>query len=186
MIRTNLLKNDHLRLTALRKEDFAYIQQWETDLAYQRYIDTRPAVPSTLQALERTLQDILEGKAQDTVALMIRLPEHDKPIGFIALEGIQWHHGTGWLAIGIGERQYRGKGYGKEAIRLMLDFAFNEMNLYRIGLTVFEYNTNAIGLYEKLGFVKEGTARHFMQRDGRRWDMYYYSLLRDEWAAGGS
>lgn len=183
MIRVNLLKSERLHLTALRQEDFQHIHQWETDLFYLRNLDTRPALPSSIKSVENALQAVYEGKAHNEVFLIIRLPDHDKPVGFIALDGIQWHHGTASVAIGIGERQQRGKGYGREAMRLLLDFAFNEMNLYRVGLTVFEYNTDAIKLYEQLGFVKEGSARQFMQRDGQRWDMYYYGILRDEWQA---
>ncbi len=88
-----------------------------------------------------------------------------------------------WLAIGIGERENWGKGIGGEAMTLALDFTFRELNLHRVQLTVFEYNERAIALYERLGFVREGVCREFMQRDGRRYDMYLYGLLRREWEA---
>jgi RimJ/RimL family protein N-acetyltransferase len=68
-------------------------------------------------------------------------------------------------------------------MRLLLQFAFGELNLRRVQLTVFSYNTAAIRLYEKLCFQREGTFREFLQRDGQLYDMYLYGLLRREWEA---
>ena len=72
-------------------------------------------------------------------------------------------------------------GYGREAIELTLKFAFHELNLHRIQLTVFSYNERAIALYESFGFKREGVFREHLQRDGRRYDMYLFGLLRHEW-----
>ena len=66
-------------------------------------------------------------------------------------------------------------------MRLLLDYAFGELNLHRFQLTVFAYNERASALYEKLGFVREGVFREFLLRDGTRYDMYLYGLLRREW-----
>ncbi|MEL7657044.1 MAG: GNAT family protein, partial [Bacillota bacterium] len=70
-----------------------------------------------------------------------------------------------------------------EALRLLLRYAFDELNLYRVQLTVFSYNPGAIRLYEKLGFVREGVFREAVHRDGARHDMILYGLLRREWEA---
>ena len=66
-------------------------------------------------------------------------------------------------------------------MELALAFGFHELNLHRIQLTVFEYNKNAIKLYEKLGFQKEGAYREFIKRDGQVYDMILYGLLKKEW-----
>jgi RimJ/RimL family protein N-acetyltransferase len=87
------------------------------------------------------------------------------------------------MGVGIGEPQYRGKGYGTEATQLLLKYAFHEINLHRVQLTVFAYNLSAIAVYEKLGFVKEGVMRERLHRDGQRHDVLLYSLLRHEWEA---
>jgi RimJ/RimL family protein N-acetyltransferase len=62
-----------------------------------------------------------------------------------------------------------------------LRFAFHELNLFRVCLTVFSYNAAAIALYEQLGFTREGTYREHIERDGQRYDMVLYGLLRPEW-----
>ena len=86
------------------------------------------------------------------------------------------------LAIFIGP-EYQGAGYGREAMELALRYAFHELNLFRVQLYVFGYNTRAINLYESIGFVREGTLRQSIHRDGVRYDTYVYGILRDEWAA---
>ena len=76
-----------------------------------------------------------------------------------------------------------GRIYGAEALGLALQFAFQELNLHRVQLTVFSYNQRAIALYEKLGFQREGIFREHLERDGTRFDMYLYGILRPEWLA---
>ena len=85
------------------------------------------------------------------------------------------------MGIGIGERDCWGKGYGTDAMRVVLRFAFVELNLHRVGLNVFEYNPRAIRSYEKAGFVEEGRLRGFLHRNNRRWDLIFMGILRDEW-----
>jgi RimJ/RimL family protein N-acetyltransferase len=66
-------------------------------------------------------------------------------------------------------------------MRLVLRFAFGELNLNRLTLDVFEYNPRAIRSYESAGFKHEGRGRGWLKRDGRRWDMVYMGILRSEW-----
>ncbi|HSO58507.1 MAG TPA: GNAT family protein, partial [Paenisporosarcina sp.] len=75
---------------------------------------------------------------------------------------------------------FQGKGFGKDAMQLVMNYAFNELNLHRLSLTVFGYNQGAIKLYESLGFRHEGTYREFLQRDGKRHDMHLYGLLASD------
>lgn len=102
-------------------------------------------------------------------------------IGFAELDGIQWNHQNAWIGIGLGDRANWGKGYGRGAMELILKFAFHELNLHRVQLTVFNYNERAVSPYKKLGFVQEGVLREYLSRDGRRYDMLMYGLLRSEW-----
>jgi len=64
---------------------------------------------------------------------------------------------------------------------VVLRYGFNELNLRRVTLTVFEYNPRAIRSYEKAGFQHEGRVRQALLRDGKRWDMFYMGILRDDW-----
>lgn len=76
---------------------------------------------------------------------------------------------------------YTGRGYGTEATRLMLDYGFGILNLHRIELLVFRFNTRAIHVYEKLGFVQEGTKRQSWYYDHAWHDTILMSMLEDEY-----
>ena len=66
-------------------------------------------------------------------------------------------------------------------MRVILRYAFEELNLYRVSLNVFGYNPRAIHTYEKIGFQHEGFQREVLDRDGQRWDLIYMGILRAEW-----
>jgi RimJ/RimL family protein N-acetyltransferase len=111
----------------------------------------------------------------------VRPLDENTLLGFVEIDGILWPHQVGWLSIAIGDPAHWGRGFGTEAMQLLLTFAFDELNLHRVQLTVFSYNERAIALYEKIGFQREGTFREFLRRDGLRHDMHLYGLLRREW-----
>ncbi len=182
MLSTSLLRGDKVRLTTCNPEDLPTVARWYEDARFARFLDAAPASPRS----ERNLGEWLNGydKSSSGYLFGIRLLDAEELIGFIELNAILWPHGVCRLAIAIGEVAHRGKGYGHEALRLALQFAFHELNLHRVQLTVFAYNEHAIRLCEKLGFRREGTYREFMRRDGQRYDMYLYGLLRHEWEAG--
>jgi RimJ/RimL family protein N-acetyltransferase len=146
-----------------------------------RLYDARPAVPKTEAALARWLEEL--GKAENTLAFAIRPVEGDDLIGTLELDGILWTHGVCGMSIAIGDRANWGQGYGTEAAGLALAFAFDELNLHRVQVTVFSTNERSIALFEKLGFRREGVFREFLHRDGERYDMVLYGLLEHEWRA---
>ena len=124
-------------------------------------------------------------KTADELFFAIRAQESDAVIGFIGLFDLYPQHGDTLVAIALGEREYWGKGYGTDAMRIMLRYAFRELNLSRVGLIVFEYNPRALRSYEKVGFILEGHVRKALLRDGKRWDYLYMGILREEWLIKG-
>jgi len=179
---SNLFNGERIRLTALRPEDAPLMVRWYEDGEFSRLWDSSVSRPKTEASIRKWFEDT--DSAKDEYAFAIRLMYSDEMIGYIDVSGIQWNHGTGWIAIAIGDPVNRGKGFGYEAIMLALQFAFHEINLHRVQLTVFSYNERAIKLYERIGFTREGVYREFLSRDGRRYDMMLYGLLKREWEAG--
>jgi RimJ/RimL family protein N-acetyltransferase len=179
MLTTDVLQTNRVRLGIITDDDLPTIGRWYQDITFLRLLDARVAA---LQR-ESELREWIDGSYKSSTAYLfgIRLIDNDALIGYLELEGILWNHGTAWLAIGIGEAEARGKGYGYEAIQMALSYAFGELNLHRVQLTVFSYNVPAIALYEKLGFQREGTYREMLHRDGQRYDMFLYGILRHEW-----
>ena len=109
----------------------------------------------------------------------IWLREPEKPIGLISLR--EELHRSADLGILIGEREFQGKGYGAEAIGLILEYGFATMGLHRIGLSVYENNPRGIRCYEKCGFRREGARREARWWAGRWWTIFDYAILEHEW-----
>lgn len=103
------------------------------------------------------------------------------PIGTCSLFDLDWRNSNAELGILIGEKAFWNQGYGGEAVRLLVQHAFNTLNLHRVWLRVFETNPRAIRSYEKVGFVHEGRKRESEFQDGRYIDTLLMSVLRAEW-----
>mgnify|MGYP001376885570 CR=1 FL=1 len=167
------------RLTAPRPEDKALFAMWSQDDDYMRHLDDDPIRPLGESAFAS-----FDEPAAGSHYFHVRALADDRLLGFIVLFNIKWSNQSAEMAIGIGNRTDRGRGYGQDALMLLLRYAFDELNLHRVGLTVMAYNTAAIRLYERTGFVFEGAHRAAVQRAGVRNDLLCYGILRPEWKAG--
>jgi RimJ/RimL family protein N-acetyltransferase len=177
-----LLQGELVRLTAVNpEEDSKLFARWARDAEYLRMLDTSPVRQWSEKQYKKWFKEDLEKGKPDEFMFMIRTLETEEAIGFIELDGVHWSQGDSFVGIGIGEREYWSKGYGTDAMKVVLRYAFDELNLYRVSLNVFEYNQRAIRSYEKVGFVVEGCEREFLRRAGRRWDMIFMGILRTEW-----
>nr|WP_280635571.1 GNAT family protein [Bacillus sp. 165] len=165
-------------MSAVRQEDAEVMARWGEDAEYLRNVDTDIALPRTKERMAA------EGSSNSNSAYFrLRTIQGDELVGFVALHSIEWNNRAGLLAIGIGEAKNRNKGYGTDALRLILRFAFEELNLDRVGLDVIDYNKSAIRAYEKAGFQHEGRMRAAVYRDGKHYDRVIMGILRSEWAA---
>ena len=159
------------------ENDSASIAAWTRDGAYARLEDANLAVIYP----ENATREYIENQLKNSYYFTILTRKECKMIGFIELDGFNWPAREVWVGIGIGDREFQGRGYGTDAMRLALRFAFLELNLNRVSLTVFEYNQRGIRSYEKAGFEAEGREREALERDGKRWDMLFMGILREDW-----
>ncbi|WP_334076850.1 GNAT family protein [Paenibacillus sanfengchensis] len=127
----------------------------------------------------------IERKNQDdsSVLLLIALRENDELIGDIALQDIDSYNRNCNIRVAISSQAQTGKGYGSEALRLMLDYGFGILNMHRIELNVFDYNPRALHVYEKLGFKREGVQREALYYNHKYHDSITMSLLEHEFRA---
>lgn len=105
----------------------------------------------------------------------------DKIAGMCELGTVDRKNETGLLCRIFVDTNSRGSGIANIMISKVLDFAFTELNLFRIELNVYTFNTPAIKCYEKLGFQKEGLKRKVTKYNNEYWDGYVYGLLKEEW-----
>jgi len=129
----------------------------------------------SLASAKKTLTE-LHGHCFDIVNL-----DDDTPIGFISLHDIDHRSRHAFIGIFIGDEQYRGKGYGTEAVRLVLDFGFKALNLHNIALSVHADNHAGIHCYKKIGFIESGRRRDWIFKDGKYVDVLYMELLAQEY-----
>jgi RimJ/RimL family protein N-acetyltransferase len=177
-----LLTGDLIRLTAEDPQIYAEtFSRWGRDSEYTRLLDNDPARMPSITKTKEWFEKFSEKEQVNETFFLVRSLEGNTLIGFVGLFGIEWNHGDAWVGIGIGDRQYWGKGYGTDAMRVILRYAFTELNLHRITLGVFEYNSRAIRSYEKAGFIIEGRFRQQLHREGRHWDEIMMGILREEW-----
>ena len=185
MVNAGLLEGNLVRLTveepAVSAVAFA---RWSHDSEYLRLLDSSPTNLFSVKQLIDWIQKDQEKEPPAFYTFQIRNLEDDCLVGFIGLDGTAFPHGDMFVGIGLGEREFWGRGYGTDAMKVILRFAFHEMNLRRISLNTFEYNPRAIRSYEKAGFVHEGRVRKYLWREGQRWDLIYMGILREEWDAG--
>ncbi|MBN8192510.1 GNAT family N-acetyltransferase [Bacillus sp. NTK074B] len=174
-----LLTGNRMDLTGFQEEDISSIKKWNQNEEVQRLLDALPPKPKTEEEIKKWMVP-----EENSFRFAIRLKDDGRIIGFVELDGILWTHRVGWISISIGDETAWGSGYGREAMECLLAYGFHELNLHRLQLTVFSYNERAIRLYESLGFRKEGSYRQFLQRDGKRYDMFLFGLLAGEWEEG--
>jgi len=135
---------------------------------------------------EKNIREHMENNPEDSpnsFRFCIRSLTDDVLIGSMDIWVHSWTQAEGWIGISIGERDYWGKGYGTDAMRLIVQYGFIELNLCRISLGVHAYNERAVKSYEKVGFTLEGRMRGEGFRDGVHFDGVWMGVLREEWLA---
>jgi RimJ/RimL family protein N-acetyltransferase len=106
--------------------------------------------------------------------------EQDELIGNCGFSDIDHVNQTGQARIFIGNRKYWNKGYGREALSLLIDYGFKALNLHNIMLVVYEYNKGAKKCYEKVGFKQIGIRREALYRNLRKHNIIYMDILPSE------
>jgi RimJ/RimL family protein N-acetyltransferase len=157
--------------------------KWTHNAEFMRMYEIDPARPLSPAILKKQYEK-LEKRMEEERNLyhfMIRAKTDDRLIGKAVVARVEWTNGNGQLRIGIGAADDRCKGYGTQALKMLLRFAFAELNLFRVSADVPEYNEGALALVRKFGFVEEVRRRQALERDARRWDLLVFGLLKDEW-----
>ncbi|MDH6350757.1 MULTISPECIES: GNAT family N-acetyltransferase [Brevibacillus] len=145
--------------------------------------DTRKLTGTQKHFTREQIEQYFESKRHDStsVLLAIALCENDEVIGDVQLGDIDPFNRNAYIRIAIHQPAYQSKGYGSEALLLMLDYGFGILNLHRIELNVFAYNERAIHTYEKLGFQHEGVQRQALYYNHAYHDSILMSMLAEEY-----
>ncbi len=171
------IEGNLVALGPLRRDLLPLYQRWINDLGTMRTLGLAP-LPITSEK-EQDWYD-RQSKAEDDVPFTIYERETLRPIGNTGLHGVDHRNRSATFGILIGEPDCRGKGYGTETTRLMLDYAFTALGLHNVMLTVFEFNPAGIRAYQKAGFREIGRRRECRMMGGKLWDEIYMDCLSSE------
>jgi RimJ/RimL family protein N-acetyltransferase len=177
----SILVGDRVRLRGVRDDDLPTLAKWEMDPGRMTTLSSLVAPPSEAAAKER----IAKWSANEKDDLGFAIETLDDPpvlVGNIMLSGARPKDRCATIGIALG-REYIGRGYGTDAMCVIVDYGFREMGLHRIQLGVAPFNPAGIRAYEKAGFVEEGRYRESVLHDGRWYDEVLMSILDHEWAA---
>lgn len=169
-----MLQGNSIRLTPLSEGDAERLLAWRNSIELKRLTGSGPFVPLDPSSIQ------VESTATN-IQFAIRQVNDEEMLGYVALLNIAWNNRTADLGIMIGSEESRGQGFGSEAISLLLEYAFQELNLYRVQLDVVDYNEAAIRTYSRLGFIQEGARREHGERDGKRYDVLLFGILAPDW-----
>ncbi len=172
------LEGDRIMLRPLCERDInrKYLS-WINDKEITKYMATG-TFPTTFKELRSFYDKIAKSKTD--VMFVILDKKHNLHIGNIKLGNINWVHRFADLGIMIGEKKYWGKGYGQEACRLGLGYAFDKLNLNKIILGVYASHKPAIKTYQKVGFKIEGRIKKLLNFEGNYVDKLIMGVSRSE------
>lgn len=162
-------------LSPMNSDDYLKYTEWLNDFEITKYLD-RHALIQTIDNEKEWLNN--QKKDQCTLAIIDK--NTDRLIGNIGFMHIDNINRTAELGIFIGDKDYLSRGYGSEAIMLILDFGFNYLNLNNIMLKALDFNKRAIKAYEKCGFKIFGTWNECIYFNGKYIDVVYMNILKKD------
>jgi RimJ/RimL family protein N-acetyltransferase len=176
-----LLKGDRVILRALEREDLERLHEFNNDLAIELAGGGDPPMPQSLARLQAEFENRASTGGRDDASFAIEAD--GQFIGVCGLFQFDQTAHTCELGITIGDKGYWGRGYGRDAVRVLLGYAFRLRNLRRVYLRVNGRNERAIRAYRACGFAHEGRLRQHVWSDGDYDDLLLMGLLSDEWQA---
>jgi RimJ/RimL family protein N-acetyltransferase len=177
-----MITGERVRLRGIEKEDVGKFVLWLNDPEVTQHL--LMYWPLTNAQEEKWFDDLknLEPAAQP-LAIEVKTEQGWQLVGNCSYHHLDWRNRSGEVGIFIGDKNFWGQGYGREAMNLLLQFGFNRLNLNRVYLQVFETNPRAIRAYQQAGFIQEGRLRQDIFLNGRYIDVLVMGLLRVEWEA---
>ncbi|WP_032121499.1 GNAT family N-acetyltransferase [Clostridium amazonitimonense] len=170
---------EKIRLREYRREDILEAQRYINDAEIKRYL--HPGIPY-LYTLEDEIKWFeMQSASKDCYNFAIETIEREIYIGGCGINNIDWKNSVVEVGIFIGDKNYWGKGYGSDAMKVLIKFIFDQMNINKIKLKVYSFNKRAIKCYEKCGFINEGVLRQEIYKDGKYHDEMIMGLLKEEY-----
>ena len=186
-INTQLFEGKLIRLAPIDHEKDPEVEsRWTHDLRLcscgrwtgSSHFLSLPQLKKRYEAIEKEVDE-----SKRLFHFTIRSKEDGRLVGYVRIEWIEWTHGTGNLKLAIGDPADRDKGYGSEALRLILRYAFQSSTSIACRPWWVMIIRQRIRFFIRHGFVEEVRRRKAVLRDGQTYDLLHLGLLREEWQA---
>jgi RimJ/RimL family protein N-acetyltransferase len=174
-----MIAHGSVYLRAAERSDIPLFVKWFNDYGTSRTLSIRSPMSNPME--EQWFEQAVADQGRGGYHFVACLIADDRPIGTVGLFELDLQNGSAGLGISVGAAGDRGKGHGGDMIRALLRFSFASLRLERVWLDCYDFNDGAHRLYQRIGFVDEGVARHAVYREGRYVDLYRMSMLADEW-----
>ena len=175
--RPEIVSGDRIYLSHFERADAPLMAKWLSDLEVTTHLGAIGQVFG-VEDEEEWIERVRRDRYNPTFSIIVR--DGQEMIGSLGLKGVDSKRGTAELGICIGEKTAWGKGYGAEAVRLLVDFGFTLLNLESIYLKYWDFNPRARSAYLRAGFKDAGRLRSRVEVAGRRWDEVYMDITRDD------
>lgn len=162
-------------LRPLIETDAPLLALWVNDPQVSVYV--RAYLPVTVKEEVEWILSLSKRPENDIVVMIV---VDGKPIGTMGIHGINHRHGTATTGALIGEKDYWGKGYGAEAKMLLLEYAFNTLNLRKVYSHVHEFNERSVNYSLKCGYEIEGRLKSHHYSQGKYWDQIQLAVFKDK------
>jgi len=172
------IQGDIIDLVPLNKEHINLYVYWENQPTVRIY--SRNIIPHTIENMKKFFEPS-EKKLKREINFELWHKKDKKPIGFGEIADIDWYGQKAYLGLIIGESEYWGQKIGEEATKLMVEYAFNELNVYKLQAHINSANTGSWRVAEKNGFIREAVLKRDAYVNGKYLDTYFYCLFKDDW-----
>ena len=178
-----MLTGTLVTLRRIEPDDYPVLAAWANDVEVELLSGGAPPTPTPLASATAVFERMREDPDSVNFGIVAKevRTEPDALIGQCGLFRQDALARTAEVGIIIGDREYWGRGYGRDALNLLLDYGFRIRNLRRIWLSVHSSNARAIRAYAAVGFVEEGRLREQAWSAGGYVDLLQMGLLRREW-----
>ncbi|MBY8987958.1 MAG: GNAT family N-acetyltransferase [Candidatus Lokiarchaeota archaeon] len=171
-------QGDIVDLVPLNSQHINHYVKWENNPSVRIY--SRNIIPRTVEDMNKFFEPS-EDKIKREINFEIWHKKDKKPIGFGEVAEIDWYGQLAFLGLIIGEPEYWGQNIGEEATRLLVEYAFNELNLFKLYAGMNSANIGSWRCAEKNGFTREATFKKGCYVDGKYYDEFRYSLFKEDW-----
>ena len=175
-----MLIGEKIILRPLKIEDLEKTNQWRNNFELIK-LTQGIRFPKTMEMDREWFQNTLNDKSNKNIYFGIDELESGKFVGIIQLNNIDYISGTAIWGFVIGDREMQGKGFGIEFSKLILDYSFNQLNIRKIISYIVKYNITSLNLFNKIGFIKEGTLRKHFFIDGAYEDVIIMALFKEDY-----